>query len=116
MIAGMARQIRTMELIFGPVSKAPRFERKVTGLGVAPWKMVVVTRAVASGKSEFTPPYAKPNSKPRIKRTLYGFTYPKSRRYGPEAARNVCQSDCFFLAAFTPLMKFGLPRDATAAN
>ena len=51
-----------------------RLERKAIGLGAAPWKIALVTRAVASGKSELTPPYAKPNSKPTIKRTLYGLT------------------------------------------
>ena len=70
MIAGMARQIRTIELIFGPVSKAPKLERRAVGLGAAPWKIVPVTREMASGKSALTPPYAKPKSKPTIKRTL----------------------------------------------
>ena len=74
MIAGMARQIRIIELIFGPVSRAWKFERKAVGLGAAPWKIVPVTREMASGKSELTPPYAKPKSKPTIKRTLYGLT------------------------------------------
>jgi hypothetical protein len=74
MIAGMARQIRTIELIFGPVSRAPQLERRVVGLGAAPWKIVLVTLEMASGKSELTPPYAKPNSRPTIKRTLYGLT------------------------------------------
>jgi hypothetical protein len=72
MIAGMARQIRRIELIFGPVSKAPKSERRVVALGAAPWKIVPVTREMASGKSELTPPYAKPKSKPTIKRVLYG--------------------------------------------
>jgi len=52
MIAGMARQIRIIELIFGPVSRAWKFERKAVGLGAAPWKIVPVTREMASGKSE----------------------------------------------------------------
>ena len=43
MIAGMARQIRTIELIFGPASRAPRLWRTAIGLGAAPWKMVLVT-------------------------------------------------------------------------
>ena len=116
MIAGMARQIRIIELIFGPVSRAWKFERKAVGLGAAPWKIVPVTREMASGKSELTPPYAKPKSKPTIKRVLYGLMYPRSRRYGPEAARNVFQRDCFFLAGFAPLMNCGLPHDVAAAN
>jgi hypothetical protein len=45
-----------IELIFGPVSRAPKLERKPMGLGAAPWKIALVTRAVASGKSELTPP------------------------------------------------------------
>ena len=40
MIAGMARQIRTIELIFGPVSRAPKLERRAVGLGAAPWKIM----------------------------------------------------------------------------
>src|SRR5438874_5153724 len=100
MIAGMARQIRIIELIFGPVSRAWKFERKAVGLGAAPWKIVPVTREIASGKSELTPPYAKPKTNPRIKRTLYGLTSPRSRRYGPEAARNVCPRVCFIFAGF----------------
>src|SRR5438874_9771 len=35
-IAGIARQIRTIELIFGPLSKTPKFECKAIGLGAAP--------------------------------------------------------------------------------
>ena len=116
MIAGMARQIRTIELIFGPVSREWRFELRLVGLGAAPWKIVPVTREMASGKSELTPPYAKPKSKPTIKRPLYGLMYPRSRRYGTEAARNVCQNDSFFLAGFASLMTFGPPHAATAAN
>jgi hypothetical protein len=70
----MARQISTIELIFGPVSNTPKLERKAIGLGADPWKIVLVTREIANGKRELTPPYAKPRSKPTINRTLYGFT------------------------------------------
>ena len=40
MIAGMARQVRTMELIFGPVLSSCRFERIAIGFGAGyglPW-------------------------------------------------------------------------------
>jgi len=43
MIAGMARLIRRIEVTFGPVSKASRFERNAVGLGAAPWKTTLVT-------------------------------------------------------------------------
>ena len=74
MMAGMARQIRTIELILGPAFRASRFERKAIGLGAAPWKMVLVTRATTTGRSELTMPNATPNDRPSMKRILYGLT------------------------------------------
>ena len=56
MIAGMARQIRIIELILGPVSSCPRLELNPIALGAVPWKIVLVTRAIATGNSELTPP------------------------------------------------------------
>ena len=74
MMTGIARQIRMIELTLGPASSACRFDRNAIGLGAAPWKTVLVTRATASGKSDVTTPKAKPDAKPSMKRTLYGFT------------------------------------------
>jgi hypothetical protein len=74
MITGMARQIRIIELTLGPESRAAIFERSAIGLGAAPWKTVLVTRATASGKRELSTPKPKPDANPSMKRTLYGLT------------------------------------------
>ena len=74
MIAGMARQIKTIELILGPMFKTSRFDRNAIGFGVVPWKMTLVTLATTNGKSELTAPNAKPSDRPSIKRALYGLT------------------------------------------
>ena len=74
MIAGMARQIVTIELIFIPVSSIPRFDRNAALLGAAPWKIAAVTREMTSGRSALTSAKAIPSNNPSRNRPLYGLT------------------------------------------